>query len=211
MTHTTNGRPNTTVLSQTFIETIEPTRDVQPTLHPHPRVTAVAKARNRRAACPLPQLSGRGILLSSANHSDSSGLARSLLLSFSRVAAARRIPVLPHVLQRNSGFLARARHARGNDKKKSTERTCVSLSCAGLNRSCPRAFDFARVAHFAQDDTKADPASKSAIIFTTNFQLRKLVNRTLFWRVRQSRWSGRWNDRSNGSSHYKDSNLRGRR
>src|SRR6266852_1179125 len=55
--------------------------------------------------------------LSSANHSDSSGLARSLVLSFSRVAAARRIPVLPHVLQRNSGFLARARHARGNDRK----------------------------------------------------------------------------------------------
>src|SRR5260370_6522125 len=53
----------------------------------------------------------------SANHSDSSGLARSLALSFSRVAAARRIPVLPHVLQRNSGFLARARHARGNDRK----------------------------------------------------------------------------------------------
>src|SRR5712692_4216347 len=56
-------------------------------------------------------------LSSSANHSDSSGLARSLALSFSRVAAARRIPVLPHVLQRNSGFLARARHARGNDRK----------------------------------------------------------------------------------------------
>src|SRR5216683_1773412 len=64
---------------------------------------------------------------------DSSGLARSLALSFSRVAAARRIPVLPHVLQRNSGFLARARHARGNDRKNSTARTCVSLSCAGLN------------------------------------------------------------------------------
>ncbi len=31
-------------------------------LHPHPRVTAVAKTRNRPAACPLPQLSGRGIL-----------------------------------------------------------------------------------------------------------------------------------------------------
>ena len=59
----------------------------------------------------------RASLLNSANHSDSSGLARSLALSFSRVAAARRIPVLPHVLQRNSGFLARARHARGNDRK----------------------------------------------------------------------------------------------
>src|SRR5712692_3744003 len=56
-------------------------------------------------------------LSSSANHSGSSGLARSLALSFSRVAAARRIPVLPDVLQRNSGFLARARHARGNDRK----------------------------------------------------------------------------------------------
>jgi hypothetical protein len=124
------------------------------------------KNRNRRAACPLPRLSGRGIfgkrwlpilgrgifgktssrksycpllqlsergilrkpssrdsycalpqLLSSANHSDSSGLARALALSFSRVAAARRIPVLPDVLPRNSGFLARARHARGNDRK----------------------------------------------------------------------------------------------
>src|SRR6266446_2877737 len=71
----------------------------------------------------------------SANHSDSSGIARSLALSFSRVAAARRIPVLPHVFQRNSGFLARARHARGNDRKISTERTCVSLSRAGLNNS----------------------------------------------------------------------------
>ncbi len=70
-------------------------------------------------------------LLSSATHSESSGLARSLALSFSRVAAARRSPVLPHVLQRNSGFLARARHARGNDRKISTERTCVSLSHAG--------------------------------------------------------------------------------
>ena len=54
--------------------------------------------------------------LSSATHSDSSGLARSLALSVSRVAAARRTPVLPYVLQRDSGFLARARHARGNDR-----------------------------------------------------------------------------------------------
>ena len=30
-------------------------------MHPHPRVTVAAKTRNRRAACPLPQLSGRGI------------------------------------------------------------------------------------------------------------------------------------------------------
>jgi hypothetical protein len=59
--------------------------------------------------------SGSRRLLSSANHSDSSGLARSLALSFSRVAAARRIPVLPDVLQRNSA--ARARHARANDRK----------------------------------------------------------------------------------------------
>src|SRR5216683_2459353 len=74
----------------------------------------------------------------SANHRDSSGLARSLALSFSRVAAARRIPVLPRVLQRNSGFLTRARHARGNDRKKSTERTCVSLSFAGLDNDPAR-------------------------------------------------------------------------
>ncbi len=69
----------------------------------------------------------------SANHSDSSGLARSLALSFSRVAAARRIPVLPHVLLRNSGFLARARHARGNDRTIRPRGRVVSLSCAGLN------------------------------------------------------------------------------
>src|SRR5713101_3658177 len=72
--------------------------------------------------------------LSPANHSDSSGLSRSLALSFSRVAAARRIPVLPHVLQRNSGFLARARHARGNDRKIRPRGRAVSLSCAGLTR-----------------------------------------------------------------------------
>ena len=69
----------------------------------------------------------------SANHSDSSGLARSLALSFSRVVAARRIPVLPHVLLRNSGFLARA-NTRAGMTENSTERTCVSLSCAGLNK-----------------------------------------------------------------------------
>src|ERR1700730_13798388 len=40
-------------------------------------------------------MSRQSSLLRSANHSDSSGLARSLALSFSRVAAARRIPVLP--------------------------------------------------------------------------------------------------------------------
>ncbi len=48
--------------------------------------------------------------------------------------AARRIPVLPHVLQRNSGFLARARHARGNDRKIRPSGRAVSLSCAGLNK-----------------------------------------------------------------------------
>src|SRR5713226_2187654 len=76
-----------------------------------PRGTRRMTAYSYRGICGTPRLS------SSANHSDSSGLARSLALSFSRVAAARRIPVLPHVLQRNSGFLARARHARGNDRK----------------------------------------------------------------------------------------------
>src|SRR6266851_5707313 len=68
------------------------------------------------------------VLFSPANHSDSSGLARSFALSFSRVAAARRIPVLPQVLQRNSGFLARARHARGNDRKiRPSGRACHHL------------------------------------------------------------------------------------
>src|SRR5229473_6851337 len=73
---------------------------------------------------------------SSANHSDSSGLA----LSFSRVAAARRIPVLPDVLQRNLGFLARARHARGNDRKIRPSGRAVSLSCAGVNSVVPRKY-----------------------------------------------------------------------
>src|ERR1700738_1967036 len=74
-------------------------------LFPPVRATASACGEPRHRA-PWP-----AHLLSSANHSDSSGLARSLALSFSRVAAARRIPVLPDVLQRNSGFLARARNA----------------------------------------------------------------------------------------------------
>ena len=130
------------------------------------------KDSNRRAACPLPQLSGRGIifreassndnswysfgsggfskkhlvitvfrkafLLSSANHSDSSGLARALALSFSRVAAARRIPVLPHVLPRNSGFLARARHARGNDRKiRPSGRACHYLVQDSIFQALP--------------------------------------------------------------------------
>src|SRR5258708_7560054 len=40
----------------------------------------------------------------------------------------------PTVLQRNSGFLARARHARGNDRKIRPSGRAVSLSCAGLNK-----------------------------------------------------------------------------
>src|SRR6266851_5408668 len=75
---------------------------------PHPRAPGALALSLKRA---------RDLNYCSANHSDSSGLARSLALSFSRVAAARRIPVLPHVLRRNSGFLARAGHARGNDRK----------------------------------------------------------------------------------------------
>src|SRR5260370_18679820 len=43
-------------------------------------------AHSQRATTPL---------VTPANHSDGSGLVRSLALSFSRVAAARRIPVLP--------------------------------------------------------------------------------------------------------------------
>src|SRR6266849_3191680 len=87
-------------------------------------------------------VSSRAHYPSSANHRDSSGLTRSLALSFSRVAAARRIPVLPHVLQRNSGFLARAGHARGNDRRPSGR--AVSLSCAGLNsRLLKKAFSTA--------------------------------------------------------------------
>src|SRR5712664_871854 len=86
------------------------------------------------------RLGGFGTLPSSANHSDSSGVARSLALSFSRVAAARRIPVLPDVLQRNSGFLARARHARGNDRKIRPSGRAVSLSCAGVNSVVPRKY-----------------------------------------------------------------------
>jgi len=68
-------------------------------LHPHPRVTAGAKTRNRRAACPLPQ-AGEG----------------------------------------------------------------------SYNRSCPRAFDFVRVAHCALKMTaSAVRAGKGAITFTSNF------------------------------------------
>src|SRR5260370_24664868 len=79
---------------------------------------------------------------SSANHSDSSGLARSLALSFSRVAAARRIPVLPDVLQRNSGFLARARHARRNDRKiRPSGRPCHYLVQDSIGRWGRRSTD----------------------------------------------------------------------
>src|SRR5713226_4222627 len=86
----------------------------------------------------------------SANHSDSSGLARSLALSFSRVAAARRIPVLPHVLQRNLGFLARARHARGNDRNIRPSGRAVSLSCAGFNSVVPRKYLYTAKLSFSE-------------------------------------------------------------
>ena len=58
---------------------------------------------------PVAHLTYRSLLLSFANHSDISGLARSLALSFSRVAAARRIPVLPHLLPLNSQESSRQR------------------------------------------------------------------------------------------------------
>src|SRR5713226_7947573 len=74
----------------------------------------------------------------SANHRDSSGLARSLALSFSRVAAARRIPVLPHFLQQNSGFLARARHAPGNDRKIRPSGRACHYRVQDSNRSLAR-------------------------------------------------------------------------
>jgi hypothetical protein len=95
----------------------------------------------------------------SANHSDSFGLARSLALSFSRVAAARRIPVPPHVLQRNSGFLARARHARGNDRKiRPSGRAChylVQGSIRSLARfSCGRGQAARRLRVFATAVTR---------------------------------------------------------
>jgi hypothetical protein len=49
----------------------------------------------------------------------------------------------PHVLQRNSGFLARARHARGNDRKFDRADVRVS-SCAGFNsRLLKKAFSTA--------------------------------------------------------------------
>src|SRR5712692_9016721 len=58
--HGTRNLPS--VGSQKFTDKNRTHPGGQATLHPHPRVTAVAKTRNRRAACPLPQLSGRGIL-----------------------------------------------------------------------------------------------------------------------------------------------------
>src|SRR5229473_6376194 len=59
--HGARNLPLFSVGSQKFTENNRTHAGGQPTLHPHPRVTAVAKTRNRRAACPLPQLSGRGI------------------------------------------------------------------------------------------------------------------------------------------------------
>src|SRR5260370_8679382 len=56
----------------------------------------VAHAIHSRAELTTRRSAAEPSYPSSANHSDSSGLARSLALSFSRVAAARRIPVLPH-------------------------------------------------------------------------------------------------------------------
>jgi hypothetical protein len=54
-------------------------------------------------------------LLSPAYYGDNSDLAGFVAVSFSRVAAARRIPVFSPAQAPDSGFLARARHARGND------------------------------------------------------------------------------------------------
>ena len=61
----------------------------------------------------------RRYLLSPANHGDSYGLARSLALSLSRVAAARgccaKNPGPSPRLPAEVGFLLRARQARWND------------------------------------------------------------------------------------------------
>ncbi len=108
------------------------------------RVRAVATSSSRSTPCVrtgfVPKLLsrlGRATLLSSAHHSDSSGLARSLALSFSRVAAARRIPVLAHVLPRNSA--ARARHARGNDRKiRPSGRACHYLVQDSIGNAAPQ-------------------------------------------------------------------------
>src|SRR5229473_5052611 len=75
----------------------------------------------------------RASLLNSANHSDSSGLARSLALSFSRVAAARRIPVLPHVLQRNLDSSRAPDTRAGMTEKFDRADVRVTMVCAGLN------------------------------------------------------------------------------
>src|SRR5260370_30554613 len=56
--HGTRNLPS--VGSQKFTENNRTHAGGQATLHPHPRVTAGAKKRNRPAACPLPPLSGRG-------------------------------------------------------------------------------------------------------------------------------------------------------
>ncbi len=100
--HGTRNLPLSSVGSQKFTENNRTHAGGQPTLHPHPRVTAVAKTRNRRAACPLPQLSGRGIFRKSRLPYPASKRARDL-----------------------------------------------------INRSCPRSFDFVRVAHFAPKEKTA--------------------------------------------------------
>jgi hypothetical protein len=70
-----------------------------------------------------------GVLLSSANYSDSSGLARALALSFSRVAAARRIPVLPHVLQRIRDSSRAPDTRTGMTEKFDRADACVTILC----------------------------------------------------------------------------------
>ncbi len=45
-----------------------------------------------------------------------------------------------------------------SDSSRRPSGPCVSLSGAGLNRSCPRSFDFVRVAHFAHKE-KTPPHS----------------------------------------------------
>ena len=72
---------------------------------PHPRAPGALALSLKRA---------RDLNYCSANHSDSSGLARSLALSFSRVAAARRIPVLPHRPPAEFG-IPRARQTRARE------------------------------------------------------------------------------------------------
>jgi hypothetical protein len=56
-----------------------------------------------------------------------------LSLSFSRVAAARRIPVFLPAPAANPGFLAHARHARGNDNHDCAGTKTPSLYSASIN------------------------------------------------------------------------------